>query len=85
MEKDQPVRVCLAVCGHAGKHISVLLSADGSIVIGLSVSDLFPAFVLQAFCRLTHGQKRKGTRGRTEKEEKMEDVCKSTCMADSLH
>lgn len=59
---DRFICVCLysCVCAHRWAHFSPL-SADWSIVIGLSVSGLVLSFVLWAFCRLTQGQKRKGT------------------------
>ena len=49
------------------------------------------SFVLWAFCRVTQGQKRKGTGERKKRKkgeggaEKMEDVCKSTSMTDFLN
>lgn len=80
------------MCGRAGEPISVLLSADWSIVIGLSVSDLFLAFELQAFFLQadTELEEKRGQEGerkgqKSGGEEKMGSVCKSSSMTDSLN
>lgn len=62
---------CVCVRAHACRWAHFCpLSADWSIVIGLSVSSLFLSFVLWTFCGQTLDQKRKEDREEKEKEER---------------